>query len=121
MGEFIRIYVSRLPTANIAMARDVIADKLASALVKQPGCRSVKILLDADSTSDAQVTTAALSTHWDSLEELRAAVETEAVAEGLLQLLPLVDVGEVSIRTFAVEDFATSHSGDAESTAAESD
>lgn len=103
MDSFVRIYSSRIPAANVVAARRVIVDELAVALGQQPGCRSVQILFDADGRPEAQESEAALVTGWDSLEELRAGVETEAVAGCLLHLLPLVDVGEIAIKTFSAD------------------
>jgi hypothetical protein len=104
MTSYVRNFSTSMSAENLPAARELLADKVIPALRQQPGCKGIEVLINLEPDPESGVTDAVLSTSWDSIEHLRAGVEAEGVAGGLLHLLPLVRVQDVLIKTYSSED-----------------
>jgi quinol monooxygenase YgiN len=96
----VRLFSSAVDPGDIDEVRRIFGEDIAPVFESLPGCTSMELLLGVGSTAGGLVDAAALS-RWNSQAELAAAIESRAVAESMVRILPLLQLEPV-IRMFEI-------------------
>lgn len=97
---FIRLFSSAIDPTDLPEVRRIFGEDIAPVFEAFPGCLSMELLLGTDSNAGGLVDAAALS-RWKSHEELTTAIESRAVAESMVRILPFLQLEPV-IRMFEI-------------------
>jgi quinol monooxygenase YgiN len=97
---FVRLFSSAIDPSDLADVRRIFAEDIGPVFQSFPGCLSMELLLGTDSNAGGLVDAAALS-RWKSQDDLTAAIESRAVAESMVRILPFLQVEPV-IRMFEI-------------------
>jgi quinol monooxygenase YgiN len=97
---FVRLFTSAIDPNDLDKVRRIFAEDIAPVFESMPGCTSMELLLGVDRNAGGLVDAAALS-RWTSQDELAQAIESRAVAESMVRILPFLQLEPV-IRMFEV-------------------
>ena len=97
---FVRLFTSAIDPSDLDEVRRIFAEDIAPVFEAMPGCVAMELLLGADHNAGGLVDAAALS-RWTSQDELGNAIESRAVAESMVRILPFLQIEPV-IRMFEV-------------------
>ena len=96
----VRLFSSAIDPTDLPEVRRIFAEDIAPVFKSLPGCLSMEFLLGTDSNAGGLVDAAALS-RWNSHDELTVAIESRAVAESMVRILPFLQLEPV-IRMFEI-------------------
>ena len=97
---FVRLFMSAIDPSDLADVRRIFGEDIAPVFESMPGCISMELLLGVDRNAGGLVDAAALS-RWKSLDDLTTAIESRAVAESMVRILPFLQLEPV-IRMFEI-------------------
>ena len=97
---FVRLFTSAIDPSDLDEVRRIFAEDIAPVFESLPGCASMELLLGIDRNAGGLVDAAALS-RWTSQDELTKAIESRAVAESMVRILPFLQLEPV-IRMFEI-------------------
>ena len=97
---FVRLFSSAIDPSDLEEVRRIFAEDIGPVFESLPGCHSMELLLGTDSNAGGLVDAAALS-RWKSQDDLAAAIESRAVAESMVRILPFLQLEPV-IRMFEI-------------------
>ena len=97
---FVRLFSSAIDPGDLADVRRIFSEDIKPVFESLPGCLSMELLLGTDRNAGGLVDAAALS-RWKSHDELLTAIESRAVAESMVRILPFLQLEPV-IRMFEV-------------------
>ena len=97
---YVRLFSSAIDPSDLSGVRQIFEEDIAPVFESLPGCVSMELLLGMDRNAGGLVDAAALS-RWKSHDELTAAIESRAVAESMVRILPFLQIEPV-IRMFEV-------------------
>ena len=97
---YVRFYSTALDPVDLRAVRRIFAEDIKPVFEALPGCRSIELLVATASNAGGLLDGATIS-RWGSLEELRAGLESRAVAESLVRLLPFLRLEPV-IKIFEI-------------------
>ena len=96
----VRLFSSAIDPSDLSDVRRIFAEDIAPVFTSLQGCLSMELLLGTDSNAGGLVDAAALS-RWTSNDELTVAIESRAVAESMVRILPFLQLEPV-IRMFEI-------------------
>jgi quinol monooxygenase YgiN len=99
---FVRLFSSAIDPTDLPEVRRIFAEDIAPVFETLPGCLSMELLLGMDPNAGGLVDAAALS-RWKSQDTLTAGIESRAVAESMVRILPFLQLEPV-IRMFEILD-----------------
>jgi heme-degrading monooxygenase HmoA len=97
---FVRLFSSAIDPSDLDGVRRIFAEDIAPAFESLPGCVSMELLLGTNRNAGGLVDAAALS-RWTSHDDLITGIESRAVAESMVRVLPFLQLEPV-IRMFEV-------------------
>jgi len=97
---FVRLFTSAIDPSDLDGVRRIFAEDIAPVFESLPGCASMELMLGIDRNAGGLVDAAALS-RWTSQDELTKAIESRAVAESMVRILPFLQLEPV-IRMFEI-------------------
>jgi hypothetical protein len=95
---FVRLFTSAIDPNDLPEVRRIFAEDIGPVFESFPGCLAIELLLGTDRNAGGLVDAAALS-RWKTQEELSTAIESRAVAESMVRMLPFLQLEPV-IRMF---------------------
>ena len=95
---FVRLFTSAIDPSDLSEVRRIFAEDIGPVFESFPGCLAIELLLGTDHNAGGLVDAAALS-RWKTREELATAIESRAVAESMVRILPFLQLEPV-IRMF---------------------
>ena len=98
----VRLFSSAIDPSDLPEVRRIFAEDITPAFESCPGCTSMELLLGVDRNAGGLVDAAALS-RWKSQEQLAAAIESRAVSESMVRILPFLQLEPV-IRMFEIQE-----------------
>src|SRR5688500_8418342 len=96
----VRLFSSAIDPTDLPEVRRIFGEDIAPVFKSLPGCLSMELLLGTDSNAGGLVDAAAHS-RWNSHDELTVAIESRAVAESMVRILPFLQLEPV-IRMFEI-------------------
>lgn len=99
---FVRVFSTALDPSDLPDVRRIFLEDIKPVFEAMPGCQSMELLLSHENNAGGLVEGATLS-RWANLERLSEAIESRAVAESMVRILPFLQLEPV-IRTFEVLD-----------------
>jgi hypothetical protein len=97
---FVRLFSSAIDPSDLGDVRRIFAEDIGPVFEAFTGCLSMELLLGMDRNAGGLVDAAALS-RWNSQDDLTTAIESRAVAESMVRILPFLQVEPV-IRMFEI-------------------
>ncbi len=97
---YLRFYSTAIDPSDLDQVRRIFAEDIKPVFESLAGCRSMELYVSPDRNAGGLVDGAACS-RWDSVEQLSEAVESRAVAESMVRILPFLQVEPV-IKVFQV-------------------
>jgi quinol monooxygenase YgiN len=97
---FVRLFSSAIDPSDLADVRRIFTEDVKPVFESMPGCGSMELLLGAGRNAGGLVDAAAMS-RWKSQDDLEAAIESRAVAESMVRILPFLRL-EPIIRMFEI-------------------
>ena len=97
---FVRFFSSAIDPSDLDEVRRIFAEDIGPGFESFSGCLSMELLLGTDRNAGGLVDAAALS-RWKSHDDLVAAIESRAVAESMVRILPFLQLEPV-IRMFEI-------------------
>lgn len=97
---FVRLYSTAIDPNDLTEVRRIFAEDIAPVFESFAGCLSMELLLGMDRNAGGLVDAAALS-RWKSQDDLTTAIESRAVAESMVRILPFLQLEPV-IRMFEI-------------------
>jgi hypothetical protein len=97
---FVRLFSSAIDPSDLGDVRRIFAEDIGPVFESFTGCLSMELLLGMDRNAGGLVDAAALS-RWKSQDDLATAIESRAVAESMVRILPFLQVEPV-IRMFEI-------------------
>lgn len=99
---FVRMFVSSIDPDDLPRIRSIFEDDVKPALVKQPGCEGVELVVNVDANAGGLVEGAAVS-RWRSREDLEHALAQREVQESIVRVRQLLRQEPVT-KTYEVLD-----------------
>ena len=99
---YVRLFSSAIDPNDLPEVRRIFAEDIGPVFESFAGCLSMELLLGTDPNAGGLVDAAALS-RWKSQEDLTTAIESRAVAESMVRILPFLQLEPV-IRMFEIVD-----------------
>jgi len=97
---FVRLFSSAIDPSDLDEVRRIFAEDIAPVFESLPGCVSMELLLGTGRNAGGLIDAAALS-RWTSQDDLTKAIESRAVAESMVRVLPFLQLEPV-IRMFEI-------------------
>jgi heme-degrading monooxygenase HmoA len=97
---FVRLFSTAVDPADLPEARRIFAEDIKPVFESLPGCDSIELMISTSSSASGLADLAAIS-RWRSLDDLKAGLESRAVAESLVRVLPMLHLEPV-IKIFEV-------------------
>jgi hypothetical protein len=97
---FVRLFSSAIDPNDLSEVRRIVAEDIVPVFESFAGCASMELLMGMDRNAGGLVDAAVLS-RWKSQDELTAAIESRAVAESMVRILPFLQLEPV-IRMFEI-------------------
>ena len=96
----VRLFASAIDPSDLPEVRRIFAEDIVPVFESCPGCLSMELLLGTDRNAGGLVDAAALS-RWNSLDDVTVAIESRAVSESMVRILPFLQLEPV-IRMFEI-------------------
>ncbi|HVW35085.1 MAG TPA: hypothetical protein VHL53_21310 [Acidimicrobiia bacterium] len=96
----VRMFSSAIDPNDLPEVRRIFAEDIAPVFRSLSGCTSMDLLLGTDRNAGGLVDAAAVS-RWSSQDELTAAIESRAVSESMVRILPFLQLEPV-IRMYEI-------------------
>lgn len=97
---FVRLFTSAIDPNDLAEVRRIFEEDIRPVFESFAACESMELLLGTDRNAGGLVDAAALS-RWKTHEGLTSAIESRAVAESMVRILPFLKLEPV-IRMFEI-------------------
>ncbi len=97
---FVRFFSSAIDPSDLPEVRRIFSEDVKPVFESLPGCLSMELLLGADRNAGGLVDAGAMS-RWKSQGDLDAAIESRAVTESMVRILPFLQL-EPIIRMFEI-------------------
>lgn len=97
---FVRSYSTAVDPSDLAEVRRIFAEDIKPVFEAIPDCVSMELAVATEKSAGGLLDAAAIS-RWRSHETLAEAVQSRAVAESMVRILPLLQVEPV-IKTFEI-------------------
>jgi quinol monooxygenase YgiN len=97
---FVRFFSTAVDPADLPEARRIFAEDIKPVFEALPGCHSTELLIST-STSAGGLVDGAVVSRWGSLQDLSSGLESRAVAESMVRILPLLRLEPV-IKIFEI-------------------
>jgi len=97
---YMRLFSSAIDPNDLLEVRRIFAEDIGPVFESFPGCLGMELLLGIDRNAGGLVDAAALS-RWTTQEQLTTAIESRAVAESMVRILPFLQLEPV-IRMFEI-------------------
>lgn len=97
---YVRFFSTAIDPSDLGEVRRIFAEDIKPVFETLAGCRSMEFFVCPDANAGGLVDGAACS-RWDSLAELTEGVESRAVAESMVRILPFLQVEPV-IKVFEI-------------------
>jgi hypothetical protein len=97
---FVRLFSSAIDPGDLPEVRRIFSEDIKPVFESLPGCTSMELLLGTDRNAGGLVDAGALS-RWKSQDELTVAIESRAVVESMVRILPFLQLEPV-IRMFEI-------------------
>ena len=97
---FVRFFSSAIDPSDLPEVRRIFSEDVKPVFESLPGCLSMELLLGADRNAGGLVDAGAMS-RWKSQGDLEAAIDSRAVAESMVRILPFLQL-EPIIRMFEI-------------------
>jgi quinol monooxygenase YgiN len=97
---YVRFYATALDPSDLADVRRIFAEDIKPVFEALPGCHSMELLISTSTSAGGLVDGAAIS-RWESLQDLSSGLESRAVAESMVRLLPFLRLEPV-IKIFEI-------------------
>jgi len=97
---FVRFFSSAIDPSDLPEVRRIFGEDVKLVFESLPGCLSMELLLGADRNAGGLVDASAMS-RWTSQGDLDAAIESRAVTESMVRILPFLQL-EPIIRMFEI-------------------
>lgn len=97
---FVRFFSSAIDPKDLDEVRRIFAEDISPVFESCSGCQSMELLLGMERNAGGLVDAAALS-RWNSHDDLATAIESRAVAESMVRILPYLQLEPV-IRMFEI-------------------
>jgi quinol monooxygenase YgiN len=97
---FVRLFSSAIDPSDVEGVRRIFAEDIAPVFETLPGCVSMELLLGTGRNAGGLIDAATLS-RWTSQDDLAKAIESRAVAESMVRVLPFLQLEPV-IRMFEI-------------------
>ena len=95
-----RLFSSAIDPGDLPEVRRIFSEDIKPVFESLPGCTSMELLLGTDRNAGGLIDAGALS-RWKSEDELTTGIESRAVAESMVRILPFLQLEPV-IRMFEV-------------------
>jgi hypothetical protein len=96
----VRLFSSAIDPSDLDEVRRIFAEDIGPVFESFAGCVSMELMLGTDRTAGGLIDAAALS-RWKSPGDLTTAIESRAVAESMVRILPFLQLEPV-IRMFEI-------------------
>jgi hypothetical protein len=96
----VRLFSSAIDPSDLDEVRRIFAEDIAPVFESFTGCVSMELMLGTDRSAGGLIDAAALS-RWKSSEDVTTAIESRAVAESMVRILPFLQLEPV-IRMFEI-------------------
>ena len=97
---FLRYFSTAVDPSDLDEVRRIFEEDIQPAFEAMAGCTGLELVVSTEKSAGGLVDGAVLS-HWASLEELNAALESRTVAESMVRILPFLQIEPVT-KTFEV-------------------
>jgi len=97
---YVRFFSSAIDPSDLPEVRRIFSEDIKPVFESLPGCLSMELLLGADRNAGGLVDAGAMS-RWKSQGDLDAAIESRAVTESMVRILPFLQL-EPIIRMFEI-------------------
>ena len=97
---FVRFFSSAIDPSDLDEVRRIFSEDIKRVFESLPGCMSMELLLAGDRNAGGLVDAAAMS-RWKSQGDLEAAIESRAVTESMVRILPFLQL-EPIIRMYEI-------------------
>jgi quinol monooxygenase YgiN len=97
---YVRLFSSAIDPNDLSEVRRIFSEDIKPVFESLPGCSSMELLLGADRNAGGLVEAGALS-RWESKDDLDAAIDSRAVTESMVRILPFLQLEPV-IRMFEI-------------------
>jgi len=99
---FLRLFSTALDPSDLTDVRRIFLEDIKPVFEAMPGCNSMELLLSHETNAGGLVEGATLS-RWANLQSLSEAIESRAVAESMVRILPFLQLEPV-VRTYEILD-----------------
>lgn len=97
---YLRFFSTAVDPSDVDEVRRIFAEDIKPAFEGMAGCTALELVISIEKSAGGLVDGAVLS-HWASLDELNAALESRTVAESMVRILPFLQIEPV-IKTFEI-------------------
>ena len=97
---YVRFYSTALDPGDLRAVQRIFAEDVKPVFEALPGCQSIELLISTSSNAGGLLDSATIS-RWGSLEELSTGLESRAVTECMVRILPFLQLEPV-IKTFEI-------------------
>ncbi len=97
---FLRLFTTAVDPSDVDEVRRIFTEDIKPAFEAMGGCTWLELVVSTEKNAGGLVDGAVLS-HWTSLEELNAALESRTVSESMVRILPFLQVEPVT-KTFEI-------------------
>jgi hypothetical protein len=97
---FLRLFTTAVDPSDLDEVQRIFTEDLKPAFEAMAGCAGLELVVSTEKNAGGLVDGAVLS-HWTSLEELNAALESRVVAESMVRILPFLQIEPVT-KTFEI-------------------
>jgi hypothetical protein len=97
---YVRFFSSALDPSDLPEVQRIFTEDIKPVFESLPGCQSTELAVSTESNAGGLVDGGIIS-RWGSLQELMEGVESRAVKESLVRLLPFLQIEPV-IRIFEI-------------------
>ena len=97
---YLRFFSTAVDPSDVSEVQRIFAEDIKPAFEAMAGCTSLELVISIEKSAGGLVDGAVLS-HWASLDDLNAALESRTVAESMVRILPFLQIEPV-IKTFEI-------------------
>ena len=97
---FLRLFTTAVDPSDLDEVNRIYTEDIKAAFEAIAGCTLIELVVSTEKSAGGLIDAAVLS-HWTSLEELNAALQSRTVAESIVRILPFLQIEPVT-KTFEV-------------------
>jgi quinol monooxygenase YgiN len=97
---YLRLFSTAVDPSDLDEVQRIFTEDIKPAFEGMAGCSGLELVVSIEKSAGGLVDGALLS-HWTSLDELNAALESRTVAESMVRILPLLQIEPVT-KTFEI-------------------